>query len=37
MGSYGIVTRRDRSMSPGVAAFLRELREVLRLRADEPL
>ena len=34
MGSYGIVTRRDRPMSPGVAAFLRELRDVLRARTD---
>jgi DNA-binding transcriptional LysR family regulator len=29
MGSYGVVTRRDRPESPGAAAFLRHLRATL--------
>jgi DNA-binding transcriptional LysR family regulator len=29
MGSYGVVTRRDRPESPGAAAFLKHLRATL--------
>jgi hypothetical protein len=34
MGGYGIVTRRDRPLSAGVAAFADSLRAVLRESRD---